>query len=107
MPSIELFFSNHLEFTITQTNPEKFVFQSSIKTRYFNTLEEALSFCRYEIEYEQEQIRDFNADVELDEQISLFQIAESIQGCVELDRMQFIDNVYVGNKPYEYSSCEF
>ena len=83
------------------------MFQSSSKTEYFNTLEGAIEQCRYEIENQQEQIRDFNAEVDLAEQISLFQISEAIEGLVELDRMQFADNVYVGNTPYDSTNCEF
>lgn len=104
--TIELFFG-HLEFELTEIQGDKFRFCSANKSRFASSISEAISFCKFEVEREAEQIREFNSEFPEAQAISLFRIPREIEGLVNLNRMQFSKSVYIGNEPYTAENFEF
>ncbi|PSB49757.1 hypothetical protein C7B67_16405 [filamentous cyanobacterium Phorm 6] len=117
MTTIEFNFRTH-QFHLTKVAnwESKYKFSSSRKSNFVNSIGEGISYCKFDIDREAEQIREYNAEVPETNalypddgirEISLFAIPEEIQGLVDLDRMEFINGVYSGNIPYTADNFEF
>ena len=110
MTTIELNFGTH-QFHLTEVAnwESKYKFSSSRRSTIVNSIGEGISYCKFDIDREAEQIREYNAEVpetnalypdDRVREISLFAIPEENQGLVNLDRMEFVSGVYSGNRPY-------